>query len=127
MTDITTRGEYQQKIRELPDLESYDFENIFKLCFDPDKSAYFYNIIKTVNVPNTIDRSLFITHTVHAQQSMTALSYSIYGTPKLWWLICVVNNISNPVQFLPAGASVKAIKPRHISYVVDLIKQNLVD
>ena len=127
MTDITTRGLYQNKIDQLPDLESYDFENIFKMCVDPDRSAYFYNIIKTINIPNDIDRSLFTTHVVGAQEPLTALSHRVYGTIKLWWLICVVNNIQNPVGFLPAGSAVKVIKPRNVPYVVDLIKQNLVD
>ena len=127
MTDITTRGEYQNNIDQLVDLEGYDYENIFKLCVDTDKSAYFYNLLKAVNIPTKIEQDLFYTHQVSASQPLTALSHSIYGNMKLWWLICVVNQISNPVKFIPPGKVLKVIKPRHVPYIVDLIKQNLID
>ena len=127
MTDITTRGKYRNTIPGLSDLESYDFENIFKMCFDTDKQAFFYNIIKTVNIPNNISQDLFEVQVVPPSTSMTALSYRVYGTVKLWWLICTVNNIDNPVEFLPSGVPIKVIKPRHVHFIVNLIKQNLVD
>jgi len=127
MTDITTRGKYQNKIGSLPNLDEYDFENIFKVCFDPSKQAYFYNILKTVNIPNRIEKELFTTHIVVPNTPLTALSHSFYGTIKLWWLICTVNQISNPVKFLEPGSLIKIINPRHVPYIVGLIKRSLVD
>lgn len=125
--DITTRGKYQNSIGTLPDLESYDFENIFKMCYDPDRQAYFYNIIKTVNIPNNINQDLYDIEIVPPSTSMTALSHRVYGTIKLWWLICTVNNISNPVKFLPSGTPIKVVRPQYVHTIVNLIKQNLVD
>jgi len=127
MTDITTRGRYQNQLSDLPNLDAYDFENIFKICFDPDKAAYYYNLIKTVNIPNNIADELYMFHTIDTHQPLTALSHAMYGTIKLWWLICITNNIQNPVEFIPGGSAVKVIKPRYVPYVVDLIKQSLVD
>jgi hypothetical protein len=127
MTDITTRGQYQNNIKDLKNLETYDFENIFKMCFDTNKQAYFYNILKTVNIPNSINRELYRSVAIPAQTPLTALSFSVYGTMKLWWLICAVNNINNPVEYIPGGTTLKVIQPRHVPYIVDLIKQNLVD
>lgn len=127
MTDITTRGEFQNNIDSLTDLQSYDFEQIFKMCYDSDKQAYFYNLLKTVNIPNKIDSTLYMTIPVPTRTSMTKLSHSIYGTMKLWWLICTVNNIDNPVKFIPGGTLIKVIRPKHVSYIIKLIKQSLVD
>ena len=127
MTDITTRGQFQNNISNLPDLEDLDFESIFKVCVDSKKGIYHYNILKTVNIPNKIERELFTVVNINAQQPLTALSHSVYGTTKLWWLICAANQIINPVKFIPPGTGLKVIKPRYIAYIINLIKQNLVD
>jgi hypothetical protein len=127
MTDITTRGDYQNNISELPNLDEYDFENIFKMCYDPDTQAYFYNILKTVNIPVRIEKELFTTYRIPAMQPLTALSHSLYGTMKLWWLICITNQISNPVNYLEPGRVIKVIVPRHVPYICGLIKRSLVD
>ena len=127
MTDITTRGEFQDNIAELNNLESYDFENIFKLCYDQKTSAYFYNILRTINIPVNIQRDLYGTIVMPAEMPLTTLSYKTYGTIKLWWLICTVNSITNPVDYIPGGTILKIITPRHVPYVINLIKQNLVD
>lgn len=127
MTDITTRGAYRNNIPELSNLDSYDFESIFKMCFDVNKQAYFYNIIKTVNIPNSIDNDLYTTIDMPAKMPLPVLSHRIYGTVKLWWLICTVNNIHDPVKLIPAGVVLKTIRPRHVPFIIDQIKQNLVD
>ena len=127
MTDITTRGAYRNNIPDLTNLDSYDFESIFKMCFDASRQAYFYNIIKTVNIPSTIDDNLYTTIETPAKTPLTVLSHRVYGTVKLWWLICTVNSIHDPVKLLPAGLVLKVIKPRHVPYLIDQIKQNLVD
>lgn len=127
MTDITTRGKYQDDIQELRDLETYDFENIFKMCYDVKNQAYFYNILKTVNIPDNINNSLYTTMTIPAETSLTSLSYMVYGTIKLWWLICLVNNIHNPVKLFPGGTVIKVITPNNVPYIINTIKQNLVN
>ncbi len=127
MTDITTRGKYQDDIRGLRDLETYDFENIFKMCYDTKNQAYFYNILKTVNIPDNINNSLYTTMTIPAETSLTSLSHMVYGTIKLWWLICLVNNIHNPVKLFPGGTIIKVITPNNVPYIINTIKQNLVN
>ena len=127
MPNIITRGEFQNNINSLPDLEDEDFENIFKLCVDNNKGVYFYNILKTVNIPTNIEKSMISVHKVNANTPLTALSNTHYGTIKLWWLICAVNNIRHRVKFIKPGRAIKIIKPQYVRYVISLIKQSLVD
>tara|TARA_R110000822_G_scaffold142046_2_gene280012 strand:+ start:564 stop:710 length:147 start_codon:yes stop_codon:yes gene_type:complete len=35
------------------------------------------------------------------------LSQKAYGTPKYWWLICAVNNISDPFEQIIPGKTIK--------------------
>jgi len=39
-------GKYQNNIDELPNLEDYRYENIFKIYQKGDKDFYYYNILK---------------------------------------------------------------------------------
>lgn len=35
------------------------------------------------------------------------ISNLVYGTPKYWWLICAVNNISDPFEQIIPGKTIK--------------------
>ena len=52
-------GQYQNYIQDLPGLEIYRYENIFKVFQTDDKNFYFYNIIKNIKMPDNINDSVF--------------------------------------------------------------------
>ncbi len=56
---------------------------------------------------------------------MTTLSYNAYGTIDLWWLILIINNITNPIKDLPIGQKIKLIKPQYIEQVLQTIESHL--
>jgi hypothetical protein len=35
------------------------------------------------------------------------ISYKYYRTVKLWWFVCLANNVRNPLEILPAGSAIK--------------------
>lgn len=101
----------QNDIDGLPVLESFRYENIFNL-YQNDISQYYYNILAKVNFPSDIEESFYETYVVAGNSTpWTLISYQIYGTTLLWWLVCAVNNIQNPVFFPKAGTQLKYLKP----------------
>ena len=56
---------------------------------------------------------------------LTTLSYNLYGTTHLWWLILVVNKIQNPVKNLPVGYDIKYVKKNYIKTVISSITNQL--
>jgi hypothetical protein len=119
-------GTYQNYNPNLPNLDLYRYENIFKVYQTLDKNQdYFYNIIKNINVPGNINNDVFFTVVYQANTPFTTLSYQAYGTTYLWWLICIINNIQNPFDIANSGKTLKIIKPNYIKAVLDTITQQL--
>jgi hypothetical protein len=97
------------------------YEDIFNLYNTEDKYRY-YNILRTVNFPKKLIRGITSDYTVKGSIPYTALSYNIYKTPNLWWLICLVNNIKNPVKLLEPGVTIKIIKPENVDSILSQIQ-----
>jgi hypothetical protein len=118
-------GQYQNYIQDLPGLEIYRYENIFKVFQTDDKNFYFYNIIKNIKMPDNINDSVFDLMTLQSNIPLTTLSYQIYGTTYLWWLICIMNNIQNPFDINNSGKVIKVLKKQYLKPVLNAIKQQL--
>lgn len=114
----------QNDITDLPSLESFRYENLFNV-YQNDKDQYFYNILSKVNFPSNLDSAYFDTFTVpNSNMPYTLISYKLYGTTLLWWVVCSVNNITSPVFFPQAGTKLKVLKPELVSAVIKLVNNN---
>ena len=107
----------QNNINTLPKLSVVKLENLFNVY--NDGTNYFYNLVGTVNIPEDLDPATYTTYTVRTDyMPWTLISFKIYNTPDLWWLICSTNNIQNPVQFPKAGTVLKVLTPEYVSAIV---------
>ena len=118
-------GNYQNNIIELKNLELSRYENIFKIYNTGEKNFFYYNIIKKISVPDSLDSRLFLNIVLPEGIPLTTLSHNAYGTIDLWWLILIINNITNPVKDLPIGKKIKLVKPQYIEQVLDTIESQL--
>ena len=120
---VTELGNLQNNISALPKLNAYNYENLFRVYQDAVTSPYYYNIINTVALPTNLDPSVYYLYTVpDSFTPWTVLSYKIYGTIKLWWAICLANNITNPTSFPVGGTQLQIIKPEYIKDILAAIK-----
>jgi hypothetical protein len=89
----TSLGNYQNSIPSLSALDLVNYERIFKVyeASTDDKSFYFYNILKKIELPSTIDDSVLEYYTVRANMPLTTVSFKIYDDIRLWWIIYLVN------------------------------------
>lgn len=114
----------QNNIDVLPKLNDYNYENLFKVYRDSDDTPYYYNILNTIAFPSDLDPSVYYEYTVPGPFiTWTNLSYKVYGTIKLWWIICLTNNIINPTQYPEGGAKLKIIRPEYVREILSSIKQ----
>lgn len=118
-------GNYQNNIIELKNLELTRYENIFKIFNTGDKNFYYYNIVKKISIPDNLDERLFYHVILPKGIPLTTLSYNAYGTIDLWWLILILNNITNPIKNLPEGKKVRLLKPEYIEQILDSIQTQL--
>jgi len=115
----------RNEITDLSPLSEMKFENIFNMS-RTDRGYYYYNIMKTVRFDSAdLDTDFYFKFQVDRNMSWTAMSYRFYDTIDLWWLICVINDIDNPIQFASPGDKLKIIKKSQVSTIVSAIKTQL--
>ena len=119
------KGKYQKSILSLNDLDQYRYENIFKLYQTGDKNFYYYNIAKKIELPSTLEDRFFSTLILPSNLPLTSLSFDIYGTINLWWLILIVNKIQNPIKDIPSGRKIKFVKPKFVPVIIESIQSQL--
>jgi hypothetical protein len=123
----------QNDIPELPTISQQRYENIFHV-FETDKQStdkkynnkyYFYNILNKVSIPADVDPNIFEYYKIDKPYPWTTISYRIYTTQFLWWLIAICNNIRNPVIIPKTGDVIRVIKPDFVSNVLNSIKEQI--
>jgi len=121
---MSTNGLHQNDIPELPRLTQYNFENLFKVYTDRD-DLYYYNITNSIFFPDDIANDAYFNYRISGSNiSWTYLSYIHYGTIKLWWVLCTLNNVDNPMILPEPGTFVKILKPNALRDVLQQIQQN---
>ncbi len=120
-------GDFQSNILSLPALERERYENIFKV-YEIDKTEnnyyFFYNILKKIEIPSSFDREIVDTLSINTNLPWTTLSYKLYGTQYLWWLIFLINKPKN-IFYAEAGNTIEYIKADYITQVVDSIQSQI--
>lgn len=125
--NITEIGLYVSDIPSYPDIETVSYENFFKLHLVNNEFAFF-NLLKKINIltnTNDVDPSFFITYNIDVDVPWVLLSYKVYGTLNLWWLLCLVNNIQDATKNPALGTQIKAIKPQFVASIVNQINIQL--
>jgi len=115
-------GKYHNKMG-LGILGERRYENIFKMYKTGEYKTY--NILQAVHLPDDIAPEMYELENVPPNMPLTVLSYRVYNTMDLWWLICIANNIDDPTQFIKPGVAIKIIKPEFVSSIITLIQKQL--
>jgi len=114
-------GKFQNQIADLPALNNLRYENIFRM-YSNETSQYFYNLLRSINAPTEIDEEKLVYYTCKSKLPWPMISYNIYGNIELWWLVCLVNKIDNPIEVPDDGTVLKAIAPNYVKTVLSEIK-----
>lgn len=119
-----TLGKFQNKLADLPVLKNLRYENIFKIYKNED-NLYYYNLLQSIFLPENLNEDLIYYQSINSKTPWTLISFNAYKTIELWWLICLTNQIFNPVKFPDRGTVLKIIKPQYVPNVLNEIKQAL--
>ena len=120
-------GAIQNNVETLPRLTTDRYENIFnvfKLSKDQDNTYYFYSILNKIQIPNTLDESIYDTIKLTKNLPWTTFSYQLYETTNLWWLIFLLNNPKN-IFIAEAGREYKYILPEYIDPILTSIASQI--
>lgn len=115
-----------EKLEIMHDAERYEnIFNVYQLENSNNNKYAFYNILNKVSFPDGLDEAIFEYYKVDGQIPLTTLSYNIYNTQHLWWLIMILNKIKNPVKLIASGSIIKTIKKEYLDLIFDKIKQKI--
>ena len=104
-------------------LKAQNIENLFNVYTDEDQN-YFYNILKTINFPDDLNPFLFYYYDTETKDTWPLIAWKAYKDVKLWWVICAVNNIQNPVAQPVAGTRIKLLTSDVVREILNEIKRS---
>lgn len=120
-------GDFQNNIVDLPSIDLVRYENIFKTFTvekNKDNIYYFYNILNKINIPQQLNEEIIGTIKLNTRLPWTTLSYKIYNTQYLWWLIFILNKPEN-IFFAEAGIEYKYVLPEFLGAVLENIQSQI--
>ncbi len=85
-----------------------------------------YSINRTFNFSNidVASSALISKYQVQLNDSWTSIAYRLYQQESLWWIICKVNGIVDPMQTPIEGTIINFLKPQYVNSIINMIKQN---
>lgn len=111
----------QNEIADLPNIKNENYENIFNI-FTDDDDRYYYNILQTVAFPLNLPAGYFNEYNITYGDTWPFISYKVYNTPNIWWIILLANNIKDPTTSLVPGTTIKTPKMAVVKTVLAQIK-----
>lgn len=121
---ITDKPIEARTVPDIPPVAGEYYENILNMYQTQDESNYYYfNISNKVVIDTTnINPDYIDYYFLDTPIPLTTLSYRIFGTMHLWWLIVAMNKL-NPIDIPVAGTVIAVPKKEYISDVLQTIKQ----
>lgn len=78
-----------------------------------------YNLMTRIKIPKDINPLYYSTYTPVKNESFQTISYKMYGTISLWWLICIVNNLYNITEGAVPEIPLKIIKQQYLGNILE--------
>lgn len=105
-------------------LDNNSILNMFNILQDAEGN-YLINIFKSYildeNLLNNPD--IFHMYSIKNEDWWDSISFKYYGTPKLWWLITLINEVHNPFEDYNETDMIKILKREFLYDMLKSIKK----
>ena len=98
--------------------------NVYSITKKPENVYYYYNLLNKIILPEQLSTVATTTFTVTTKTPWTLLSYKLYGSQFLWWLVFILNNPKN-IFYAEPDVEYRCILPGYVSYVLNNIQTQL--
>lgn len=105
-----------------PILTSLDLENFFNVYTDR-KQNYFFNLNSSLYL--NVDKSILSKYVLTYNMYWTTISYMIYNTTRLAWLLMKLNNVNaiNLFQMKKTGDIIYYLEKTMLNEIIDTINE----
>lgn len=116
MTIIKVEGEYRQ-------LPVTSLLNAFAVMSDEDKTK-FVNIFRSYVISESVKNNgrFFEYYQVDGDEFLDDISSKLYGSPTLWWVVALFNDIQNPFEDIEEGRTLKILSGSILYSIFDDIR-----
>lgn len=111
-------------ISEIPPVASEYYENVFGVYQTQDASSYYYFNLGskvTINIDD-VDETYIEYIFIDTRMPLTTMSYRLFGTMHLWWLIAAMNDL-NPIEIPAAGTVLAVPRRQYLQNILNAIKR----
>lgn len=92
----------------------FSFLRLFNTLLDEDRETKFLNIFRSyvINEDELRNLSFYETYKVSNGEHWDTISYNLYKSPYLWWIIALINKdmIKNPFEDLSDGDELTVLR-----------------
>ena len=110
------------KDKNILKLDPQHIENLFNVYTNED-GQYYYNLLKTVYFPNELDPTIYVEYETKPKDTWPLIAWTFYGDVRLWWIVCAINNIMNPVGQPDVGTKLKILGSDTVRSILVQIKE----
>lgn len=122
---LSALGPYKTEIDNNTVINDFDYENFLRIYLTKG-NRYFFNLLSnTITYNGEMDAATYYNITVNKRVPWTVISYNEYRTISLWWIICVVNKIDNPVELPAQGSTLKIPYPKFVKILLNTINESI--
>jgi hypothetical protein len=90
--------------------------------YEDSDVGYFYNLLRTINFPSDANPDTYNIYVIQPADTWPLISWKTYNSIFLWWSICALNNIQNPLEMPQPGIEIKVLKPMYLQNVLNNIR-----
>lgn len=90
--------------------------NINNILLETSNNVYFLNLFRNFTISDHIKENNIYFNIYYAEEIdwWDNISYKYYDTERLWWLVCEMNDITNPFEELVHGQQIKILKEAYL-------------
>lgn len=118
------------KITDLDEYRNYitrfDLANMFNIYDDknlgPDYKTYNINRGISITGIENIPATQVSTYTVKDGDTLNLISFNLYGTIELWWILAKINNIKDATITLEPGWVLYTLDKNTINKILNVMK-----
>ena len=95
---------------------TFSFLRLFNVLLDEDRETKFLNIFRSYVANEDVysNVSFFQSYEVANGEYWDNVSYNLYKTPYLWWVIALLNNTTNPFEELEDGQQLIVLREEYV-------------
>ena len=111
---------------DIPELKNsvYKYENYFNV-YEQEDGKRFFNVLRNISIFPASNSQVEEEYIVKSQDTWYSIAYNYYGSINLWWVVCLYNQVINPLLPLAQYSVLKILKTKYVGLVLSELQKQI--